>query len=354
MTSQLPSNANVSPSAPSIGHDAAMDFVSRTRAKLSGKSQTILKRLDRVESLYVVSPRDRALKNLLDSFLEKILTLQDGQRTDGRIMFITGESGAGKSRAIKKMLADSPALRPEQRSYGVAAPAISVSLKGYCTLNTLGEMILEAAGYPIQKHIGPSQLWKSLPERLAHREVLVVHIDETHHLLKDTPKARDRKDLANVLKGAMNDTSWPVSFIVSGIPHTNELARLDTQFERRAFMLHLNDIDIEDMEERKLVIDVIEKMSAAAELDCSSMFKSDMTQCIAHAANYGFGRITQAVLAAIHNALQRGDDKLEKEHFARAYNKHSNALGDDARNPFRTEHWRLLPPGSFIIESPEK
>lgn len=330
------------------------DFNSRMRAKLPDRSQRAIDILARVKKVYVPCGRDAALRNSLDLFLEHILAPKDDRRDDGRIFFITGESGAGKSTAIRKLIADTPALEPERRPYGLSSPIVTVTLKGACTLNTLGEMILERAGYPIVQKIGPSQLWKSLPERLGHREIFLVHIDETQNMLKKTKHNRDRKDLANTLKGAMNDLDWPISFIMSGLPLTLDLARLDEQFERRAFMQHLPDINMENDAERKLVLNIIEQMSIAAELNCDAVLKSDIPDRLAHAAKYRYGRTAQAVLATIHHAVRHNASTLHRDHFAHAYLAHSSAQGHDQMNPFLVNDWRTLPPGSFIIESPDE
>lgn len=355
MTSRPRLNAkSASPALPEADQPGAGDFLSRMRAKLPTNSQRTVEILNRLKGVYVTCGRDIALKEMLDLFLEHILASKGERRDDGRILFITGESGAGKTTAVEKMLADNPALQPERRSYGLSRPVVSVSLTGPCTLNTLGEMILEEAGYPIVQKVGPTQLWKSLPDRLGHRDILLVHVDETQNMLKHTEKDRDRKDLANALKGAMNNPAWPISFIMSGLPQTTDMARLDEQFERRAFMQHLPDIDMEDNSERKLVLNIVRKMAEAAEIECDAVLQSDIPDRIAHAAKYRYGRTTQVVFAAIHDAVRSSATALHRDHFARAYLSHSHARGNDHMNPFLIDDWRTLAPGSFILEADRK
>ncbi|MEH2468773.1 type II secretory pathway predicted ATPase ExeA [Nitrobacteraceae bacterium AZCC 2161] len=324
-------------------------FIARTIAKLPTKSQDIIGRLARIKSNYIPCGRDYSLENSLNSMLEQILASNGDRRDDGRILFITGESGAGKSRAVRYMLANNAALQPEQTSYGLIKPVISVSLKGNCTLRVLGQEILKAAGYPIVQKLGPSQIWTSLSSQLAHRSVLIVHIDETQHLLKNTETARDRKDLANALKGVMNDADWPVSFIVSGLPVINSLAREDKQFERRGYFQHLTPIDMDSPEEKQLVITILQEMANAADMQYDAILETDILDRAAHAAGNGYGRITQVVLAALHEAMSAGEDVLTRHHFASAYLLHSNAQGNDEMNPFLCDDWQNLPKGSFII-----
>ncbi|WP_315769077.1 MULTISPECIES: TniB family NTP-binding protein [unclassified Bradyrhizobium] len=354
MTSSSPRRTKSAPPPALPEPPKAGDFESRMLAKLSSNSRRTVEILRRVKGVYVACGRDAALRNKLDLFLEHILSYNGTRRDDGRIFFITGESGAGKSTIVRKLIAETPVLQPERRPYGLASPIVSVSLTGPCTLNTLGEKILEKAGYPIVQKIGPSQLWMSLPERLGHREIMLVHIDETQNMLKKTRQNKDRKDLANALKGAMNDQDWPISFIMSGLPLTTDLARLDEQFERRGFFQELPDIDMESESERKLVLKIIKDMTSAADIKCDDVLKTDIPDRVAHAANYRYGRTTQVVLATIHDAVRHNASSLHRNHFASAYLAHSNAQGHDEMNPFLADDWRTLPPGSFIFESEEE
>lgn len=327
------------------------DFLDRMIAKLPSRSQQTIDRLKKVKATYIPCGRDDFLQEAFITFLEEIFTPNERGRDDGRIFFVTGESGAGKTRAVRQMIANTEALAPTETTHGLIKPIISVSLKGNCTLGILGEEILRAAGYPIlDGKTKPSQLWNSLSRRLGHRKVYIVHIDETQHLLKYTEKASDRKALANALKGVMNDDYWPVSFIVSGLPIVNSLAKFDTQFERRGYFRHLPQLNMADPDEKQLVDNIIEEMAKSARINCSSLMRTDVPERIAHAAARGYGRVTQVVFAALQCAMQSNDAILTRDHFASAYLLHSSAQGKDDRNPFLDDNWRYLPEGSFIID----
>lgn len=319
--------------------------------QLSPDSQRIVNAIEKVKSVYVPCGRDTLFQEMMQTFLEHVLARRDKRRDDGRIFYVTGASGAGKTRAVQHLFANTPLLQPNMKSYGAISPIISVSLTGQCTLGTLGEMILNRAGYPIQQKLSPADLWKTLPERLHHRKVLIVHIDETQNMLRKTEKEYERKALANSLKGAMNDQRWPISFLVSGLPETDDMAKLDEQFERRGMFLKLPDIDIEN--ERELVINIIRKMAEAAELDVERLVNSDIPDRAAHAAKYRYGRVTQVVLAAIQNALQHNSRTLGRFNFAGGYLNHSHARGHDDRNIFIMDDWMNEAPGSFMLSRNE-
>ncbi|MBN8974059.1 MAG: ATP-binding protein [Rhizobiales bacterium] len=324
------------------------EFLASVVEALPADSQRVIAELKRIKKVYIRCGRDIALKNKLHHFLELILANRGERRDDGRIFLVTGESGAGKSRIVEQLISEIPALQPQVRSYGTLRPIVTVSLTGPCTLGVLGRMVLEQAGYPILQSPDPSELWRTLPDRLHHKKVLIIHIDETHHMLKETEADRDRKALAKALKGVMNHAAWPISIIMSGLPRTTEIARLDEQFERRGFFENLPDIDIDH--ERKLVLNILRDMAEAAGIDATSVLATDIPDRIAHAAKYRYGRTTQVVLATLQIAMKENAKALHRNHFANAYILHSSAQGRDDMNPFLVDEWRLLPPGSFIIE----
>jgi len=303
--------------------------------------------LELVKSEYIACGRDKVLDKMCRRFVVHMLAKRNGRRDDGRVLIITGESGAGKSTAIERMLAEHPALQPHARSFGIVKPVISVSLTGPCTLKILGRMILREAGYPIRQKIEQGELWDMLPEQLHMKKVLIIHIDETQHMLRHTESDQERKNLAKAFKGVMNYKAWPISFIMSGMPGTTELARLDEQIERRASFAFLPDISLP--EERDLVVRIIRQLSDTGGLEARAIIGSDIPERTAHAAKYRYGRTAQIVMGAIQIALEQGDKTLSRDHFALFYLDHSHARGMDQMNPFLVDDWRRLEPGSFLI-----
>lgn len=183
-------------------------------SRLPDASQVIVEKLERVKAVYVRCNRDNVLTTMLTAFHRLVLTRKADGTAPGGIFFITGEPGAGKSTAITEMLRNHPIMQPEQHSFGTATPYVSVSMKGVTTVHLLARRIMRAAGYPIRKS-ERGDIWDTLSDWLRARRIHLVHIDETQHLMRKTEKDTDRKSLADALKGAMEDPTWPVSFIVS-------------------------------------------------------------------------------------------------------------------------------------------
>jgi len=326
--------------------DAYLDSIA---GRLSERQQREIELVEAVKAVYVACGRDKVLDDMLATFVVSMLAKKNGRRDDGRIFFITGESGAGKTAAIARALSRSDALQPQLRSFGLVKPVISVSLSGGAvTLKAVGHQIAEAAGYPVKETVGQNDMWKRLPDILHQRRVLLVHIDETQHVLKRTETDQERKNLAKAIKGLSNFEAWPINFILSGTPETTEIARLDQQFERRGKFLFLSDIAMP--EEKALVDRMIREMAGAIGMATDRLIASDVPERVAHAARYRYGRIAQMVLAGIQVAIHKGANELVRDHFAYAYLELSHARGRDEMNPFLVDDWRNLPAGYFLIE----
>ncbi|WP_271898500.1 ATP-binding protein [Candidatus Phyllobacterium onerii] len=341
-SSSMPSEASATP----LDDFSDDDFFDSIITKLPAKSRETIEIISKVKSTYITSGRDAVLKNSFDDFLEKMFARRNGLRDDGRAFFVTGASGAGKTYSIEHLLAENETMQPQVKSFGTIKPVISVALLGPSTLKILGRSILRQAGYELVQNMEQGEIWDMLPAQLHHRKVLIIHVDETQHMLKQTKTDTERENLAKAFKGVMNYKPWPVSFIMSGMPETTELARLDEQIERRGYYIDLPDIELP--ESRALVLKIINKSAEAAGLQADKVVNSDLPERITHAARYRFGRITQVMLEAIQVALKRGDPHLSREHFAYAYLGLSHARGHDEMNPFLVDDWERLPPGSFL------
>ena len=199
-------------------HDLYKTVVER----LPSADRQMMQRLSVAKGHYVMSGRDRYFGEKFDVFLRDVLTMKGDVRDEGRIFTLTGPSGAGKTQLVRHILAGCQPLQPIATEYGEVNPIISVRLSGKCTLGALGYRILQAAGYPMRRAIEPARLWLEMSDLMAARGVLLIHLDETQHLVHLTEKDRDRKDLSKALKDVVNHETWPVSFVLTGLPHTSE------------------------------------------------------------------------------------------------------------------------------------
>lgn len=332
--------------------DVLMDddeaYLRSLRADMPLKSQDVMARMDKVYSVYVDRRRDKILKEAFDTFMEDTLATRDGQRKEANIFFVTGESGAGKTEAVARVLGRHPSLQPRKASFGVIRPYVSIKLAGYILPRIAALQIITASGHPINAKTGQGDAWSAMPAALRKRRVVLVHIDEVQHLIGGSGSANDGQQLADAIKGVSISTPWPIAFVLSGLPCIRVLAQKDEQFERRSRWVHFPDVDIHT--QRELVTDILNKLSEAAGLGLGSMPETDMPERIARAANYRYGRICQLVVAAIHQALRakKPQTELLRGHFALAYANSSRARDNNLMNIFMVDAWRDLEPGAFL------
>lgn len=327
--------------------DQERDFFAEIRSRMSSDHRAAADVLDRLNAVWVDSTRDSILERSFDRFLAYVTAEQrHGRRGKGNAFFISGQSGAGKTDIVENLLKKHPVMQPSAVGTTLARPYIRVSLQGPATLGVLGREMLGACGYSVKLTMKENNIWELLPGQLRAARILLVHIDETQHLMS---KGADTEKVASALKGLMNNVAWPVSFILAGTPQVNDLKLHDDQAERRNFSFAMP--ALHPKEDRGLIENIIQKHCEAGKIGCDDLLKTDMPERIAHAANNQFGRICEVVIAGIHHAVLAKDESLTREHFAMAYRDHSTTRGYDDFNPFHVDDWQTLDPGYFSFSA---
>jgi hypothetical protein len=322
------------------------EFLELMRSRMPEEHQAAADVLDRVNAVYVESARDRLLAKSFNRFMTFVTAKQrNGRRGKGNAFFITGQSGAGKTDIVEHLLLGNPMLQPRQVGVTSVKPYIEITLQGPATLAVLARGILGACGYPVKSTLSETSLWELLPSQLHNAKVLLIHIDETQHLIG---RGVDKARVTSTIKGLMNYKPWPMSFVLSGMPELNNLKLHDSQAERRSYSFALEGLDPEG--DGELIGEIIKKHCDAAGIKCDALLATDMPKRIAHAANYQFGRICEVVISGIHHAVLADERELTREQFARAYRDHSNTRGYDEMNPFHADDWRSLEPGYFSLD----
>jgi len=332
------------------GGMSQQDYYALIRGRLPDNHRKAGAIIDSVNRTYVVTRRDRILAESFNKFVVWITSAQRHELAGkGDAFYITGESGAGKTDIAKHLIHTHPVLQPLQSPIGTVDPCISISLPGPATLKVLALRMLRKAGYELDHRKQEATLWDELPKALQEAGVLFVHIDEFQHLFHP---GCDFEGLVKYIKGLMNNETWPVSFIIGGMPSVRNIIINDTQAERRNNSFSLPAIDMS--KQKKVVHHIITQLAGAAPMDVTSLLASDMPERIAHAANYQFGRICEVTVTGIQEAALAGDTVLARKHFAQAYIEHSDARGRNEMNPFISDQWAKLKPGYFILKPDSK
>lgn len=336
-------------------HQASLDKAANDAAYFLGMEtgmseadRRVVEGLRLISDVYVECGRDEALLTGFNRVLQRFVATRHLPRREADCFFLVGESGAGKSRAIERMLRDHPSLQPVMTSSGPAPRYVSIKLRGYTHPRLVGRQIIRAAGYGMDAKKGRGEVWDEMSGHLNAQGVCLVHIDEAQHLLTKNASQKERDDLGNAIKGVSIDTEWPVIFVFSGLPEVLELPVGDNQVERRGNFVRFPHLMMDD--ERDLVLEIINKMSRAVKIEADYLKDTDIPDRLARAASYQYARVCQLVEGALQEALEWKAERLTGGHFSTAYERRSLTDGLDERNMFLDEFWETLPPGSFLVE----
>lgn len=337
--------------APAMDREERLAYFRTLKGRMDAKDQRVVDAMAKVLSVYVECPRDRTLRIGFRRFLQRYMAArevaaQTGEEPEADVYFVVGASGAGKTRAVGKLLREEPVLRTLETPYGPVTPYVSIKLKGYGLPRLVAARIIRAAGYGQVNSAIQGEAWDGLNDALQHQGVFLVHIDEAQHLLKKNASDNERRELANAIKGASIDPEWPIAFVFSGLPEVLDLPASDGQVSRRGDFTAFTDVVMD--EERYLVDNIVRELSKSVDLDASDLLDGDLSLRLARAADNKYARMCQLTVTAIQEALNKGRPTLEMSDFVKAYERRTMTYGRLDLNHFHAENWRDLPAGSFL------
>ncbi|MEI8443910.1 MULTISPECIES: ATP-binding protein [unclassified Mesorhizobium] len=303
--------------------------------------------MKRVLSVYIGHKRDQLLEAEIDRLIESCEmskaigpehSSRVGRLAEGRILAVMGKPGAGKTRALERV------FRKREEFWGSShgqenSHLISVKAPSPCTLRQLGNTLLQALGYDVQRELRENVVWDMVRHRLQVRGVRYVHIDEIQHAVEKANRNELQK-VRDTLKALLQQPEWPVWLILSGKPSFASFIEDDTQLKRRSRFVSFGDLSLAD--DAKLIRNtlswIVEKR-AELELATASLGEPFFARLV-HAAEGQFGILVEFVQDAIHEALIERCATVKLEHFAKVYEARSGCSRD--RNVFTADQWHLI------------
>lgn len=344
--------------------DDATDPSANLRNFLSAAGLQTLDLLERVRGKYVTSPGDavcmRALTELILNAGMRANTALPYSRTnraEGRIVVITGESGAGKSRRLMRTLRRHPALEGQDLA-GPDSPVVVVNVPSPCTLKLLGREILSATGYPLERELLENLVWERVRRRLDRGNKLIVVFDEMQHITRKLDSTEIDK-VSDTLKNLTNNNTWRVSIIVCGLPKVADFIHRDRQLERRAQFIHLASLTMPG--DNAVIAAMVTKLATVADLTVEVDIATTLAPRLIHAACNQWGVAIALTHEAIKTALRpdylaldKHDDEIDVGdlqqvgpdgtltlyHFAEAYEGLLGCMDDE--NPFLSRDWTTI------------
>ncbi|KTQ98342.1 hypothetical protein NS226_01505 [Aureimonas ureilytica] len=297
-----------------------------------------------MRSIHIPTANDLALKAAVDSMLDSIV-VEVGQQHEGAAanaafrggyaVLIVAPAGAGKTQALRRMLAERPEFKPREDG---SRPIHSTVAPSPFTLSTLGNKLARELGYQTNRVIREAQVWPLVHSLLADRGVRIVHIDEAQH----ADQMRDMTSIQKVestLKGLMQAAGWPIWLILSGLPELKRFCQEDPSMNRRVRVVEFPTLAFPD--DVTAVRKTVEQFGLLASfIDCKTVMTDDVVHRLMHGALYQYGIITEMVQDAIGECARTGDKVLTEIHFAEAYGARTNA--PDEQNPFLSPYFKRI------------
>jgi hypothetical protein len=311
-------------------------------ARADDRDRTATK-LRELWSKYISTARDKALAERLDALLDAAILAAEGMGTSARGLAVIGESGAGKTQAVRHLFEKRKELQPFESELGKMMPLVSFVAPSPCTLKQLGREILHAVGYKLERDLKEHIVWEIVRRQLKQRQVVVLHIDEMQHAVR-TVESKQSLNLSETLKNLMQQNDWKVSLVLSGLPSVAEFLEFGEQLRGRFEIFPLLGLRFpDDLRLLQWTVTQIGEKHAGlnlAELD------DEFCARLCHAGEGQFGRCIKLTRHACEDALRHGSRKLGLGHFAAAYSQISGC--DEGENIFTSANWETIEPSRAL------
>lgn len=276
--------------------------------------------------------------------LDQRLPLGPGNRQEGLIVLVVGESGAGKSTAIHRLLEHHPtyrgyALKGEERN----TSAIRIKVRAPSTFLGVGRQLLAETGYPLRGSLERHAVWQRIAERLPMLGTTILHFDEMHNVI-DNANHVDKADIQHALKSLVTDADWPVSLIISGLPRIAELLETSPEDERRTEAVDLTPLVMP--QEAEMLAAVMHELAGMAGLEPPANTRPVVIPRLVHASSQQLGNAMLLTQSAVLHAMTTGERRLSVQNYALAYAARTGC--GPAANPFVADDWRIIRPAQLL------
>lgn len=318
---------------------------------MTKSNREIRKIIQDLRTVYVPTPAYRTLEAHFHKLLaQRRADLTDGTITNVRGIVLVGQSGSGKTTAIRELIRQNKGLLETDASKDICE-FISLQVPSPATMKYVGAATLRALGYPYSGDKQGPAIWDQVKVQLKLRQTSFLNFDEAQDLARyQTDK--ERQAVVNTLKSVMENSYWPTSLILSGMPDLKKIVNQDPQLARRLYPVEIGRLHaIRDVEP---VLDIVHKYAVRAKIETLSCLRNeDFAQRLMHAADYEFGLMAEFTVQAISKALisEGIGVQLQLKHFADVFFDRSSVI--DALNPFLAEDFARIDPRSIFGQDGE-
>lgn len=322
------------------------------------KNQTVERRsisevLARIFSTHIPTAYERDLNAQLDWIFDTMVVELDkddyaptSQLRGGRALVLPGAAGVGKSWTIRYVFANRPELAWDS-SKGEDPAFLSVVAPSPFTLGALGNEVVRRLGYGGSREIQHSKVWPLVRELMAEKGIRILHIDEAQHG-DEIVGAAEAQVVENTFKRLMQDETWTVWLVLSGLPSLARFCQADESMRRRVRI-----VPFEPLQYPHDVVVVGETLArigkAVPLMDCKSIASDSFSHRLLHASLGSYGVLIEYVQDAIAECLMASETMLAPAHFADVYALRTGVM-DDRSNPFLARNWTNIAVETALFE----
>lgn len=321
------------------------EVVDHARSTLDHTELALAEFLQKFQERYFGMPRDIDLSLVAKSLLSTVATQRSGKvHIPGkrRIICISGESNAGKSRALIEHIVRAKELQPYAGENGkdinplllFEAPSPSyprlIALEG-----------LKALG--ITTSAGEGEAWHAFRCALKANRISVLCIEEAQHMI-ETANVLEKVKIANALKQLVQMPDWPLRLVLVGVNTLDTFVRSQKQLEERTYRISFHPMSVAEgiaAIEDKLPKIIVEQ--AGLEM-APELTTNEFVRRLLHASSLQFGSVVQMTRDATEVSLREGSSTVTKEDFATAYRLAKGCVAED--NVFIADDWDQIDVGA--------
>lgn len=322
------------------------EALNRLQRTLPDSVQMVASRMAEIRRRHCATPRDDLIKKMMrDMAASLAFSDPSDEQKRRKILFVTGESNAGKSRLVDHALANEPAFQDYETSDGIPAkPLVRVRGPSPFTMRNLAIRILSALGFPVRPDVKENKAWIEVERQLRYRRTIFLVIEEAQRSIKMSDEYELQK-VSDTLIGLVDDDEWAIRLVLVGIDPLLTLRTRDDQMKNRSKPITLGPVAKVPSVERWIIEIVIDH----ADLTLSDDFdiESCAEKCI-HACAGNVGSIIELIREAVETALIDDRNVVERADFAQAYHEITSCLPHD--NIFDAQSWQQIPQGAARLK----
>jgi hypothetical protein len=275
-----------------------------------------------------------------------------------RLIIATGESGAGKTCALLRLIRAFPELAWSED--GRIRPHLRLSVKAPATLKSVGLNLLSVVGYPMASETKEHVVWDRVHVHLAKARTRALVLDEFHHCVSRA-NVEDAERIRDTIKSLLTSDD-PLIVVLAGLPEINDFVRMDTQVLRRGRTTGFETVHVDDAD---VITQAVAELAKQVDVSMPEAFEEEIVPRLLHAARGQLGLAIEMSVDAIVNALAPvGTDEkgrevrlpprghLLLEDYARMYEDRTDNM--PFANIFVAEDWLSIDPTLVNVHLPSQ